>query len=278
MSPVHVGALALAAGITLAPSRSSEPPKKAPEPGLHRVTQEVAALRTLYELRLTPEQMQSLLKLAKQTRAPDREYKKGKASDDYRSLLNDLRKALVEAGDTDRIDELEEKVSDLADSEQPDVDDTFEVTAKARQRVPEVFKQLKPAQVAAYYSRQADDVGDPLDDLVALLDDVRELKPDEWKEQRDETAEEIAWLVAGVDAVKGEKVYNDVLSLTKQAREATDEEYKAKKPDLEKKARAVVGDISPDQVLRHHLERTLAELLSNPCLEDALKARLEPEK
>jgi hypothetical protein len=60
-----------------------------------------------------------------------------------------------------------------------------------------------------------------------------------------------------------------------KARSLSEAEFKAKKEDLEKEARALVGDVGPDDLLRYHVQRNLAELLSNPRLETAIKAKLK---
>src|SRR5437016_2874106 len=95
--PVALGVLAMVSGLRIAPSRPTDPPLKIPVPGAHRLTQAVTALRTLHQLRLTPAQLQFLLKLAPETMTKDRVHKKTTISDDYRTLLTDLRKAFIEA-------------------------------------------------------------------------------------------------------------------------------------------------------------------------------------
>src|SRR5258707_10925029 len=47
------------------------------------------------------------------------------------------------------------------------------------------------------------------------------------------------------------------------------------RPELEKKARELVGDVGPIEVLRHVVQQSLAELLSNPRLMVAIDARSE---
>src|SRR5262249_17848796 len=169
--------------------------------------QEINALRTIYQLRLTQPQLQAVAKLASQTMAKDREYKKPKASEDYRSILGDLRKALLDADyEDERISELEEKVTALSESEQPEVDDVYEVTEAARKRVPEIYKLLKPYQLVLFYATQIEETLDPLDELVSALEGIREQKPEEWKANRDELADDIAWMTAGLEIVPAEKV------------------------------------------------------------------------
>ncbi len=61
----------------------------------------------------------------------------------------------------------------------------------------------------------------------------------------------------------------------KLARALKDEEFKAERPELEKMAGEIVGNLSPLDVLRHVLAQDLAELLSNPRLVAAIDARLK---
>jgi hypothetical protein len=54
-----------------------------------------------------------------------------------------------------------------------------------------------------------------------------------------------------------------------------DGEYKKKKAQLERDAKEIVGDIEGFTILRHWIERDVAELLSNPLLHKAIEARLK---
>src|SRR5262245_49514708 len=167
---VASGVVALATGLILAPTKPTEKSRALPEPPAHEVMREIYALRNLYYFRFTRDQLLELQKVAKETAAKERERAKCKASDDYRTLLNELRSALAAVSDPDRIDDLEDKVYDLQDSERPEVDDGIEITPAARKRVLEVFRWLKPAQVAGYYSLMSEDLADPADELVSNLE------------------------------------------------------------------------------------------------------------
>src|SRR5262245_46122122 len=268
-----LGVLAIAGGLTLAPSRVPDRNRKLPEPGCHRLTQEIRALRTMFSLRMTTPQLHALQKQAKETMDKEREYKKGKISDDLRGVLGDYRRALVEAEDEERISELDEKVSDLYEAERPEVDDHFDITDAARARVPAIYKLLKPNQLVVYFYTEIEDILDPQDELVAYLEEIRESKPADWEEVRDEVAKKLGWLVGGLDAGQAAKVSAGVTELLTRARKLSDEEFKSLKPKLEEKARKTIGEVDSTLVLRHHLERTLAELLSNPRLQEALQAR-----
>ncbi len=158
---------------TFADGKKDEAKKEAAEPTLPELSMEMQALRTLYNLRLSTEQMKTLGKLAKETAEPTRKRNQGKASDDYRKALIELRDALADASDDDKIADLEDAYSDLEEKENPDMDDRVEVTAGARKRAPEVFKKMPPSQVASYLGFLAEDMVDPQDALLATMKDVR---------------------------------------------------------------------------------------------------------
>jgi hypothetical protein len=235
---------------------------------------EVDSLQTLYHFQFTAEQMRSLADIAPRTARQDRPRKPGKVSDEYRQQLLDLRNALIDANDDENIDNLEDKLDELAQNEKPTLDDDIELTAAARQRVPEVLRRLKPAQLAHYLGYIEDEVLDPREHLRASLEKVRELKRDEWKEKRDEIAEEIGWLVTGVDADQSGRVSDRVVALLSKVRGLSAEEFKKQRNELDRAAEQIIGDVGPAAVLQHTVEHALAELLSNPRLGAALKARL----
>jgi hypothetical protein len=271
---VVVGILLVAvAGAVPCPRAAGDDPKPS-TPSASDLAVEVAALRTLYGLKTTPEQMQLLKKLAPRTMEKARA-RKGTASKEYAEQLTELRNALVDASDDDRIGDAEDTLDQLHESEKPDLDDGVEVTAAARQQVPELLRQLKASQLANYLGQVADDVADPLDRLTESLAKVRGLKGEEWKEKRDEVADEVARLVAGLDEDRAGKVNDAVVTLLTAAHGLADEEFKAQRPQLEEKARRIAGDVGPTEVLRHTVEHALAELLSNPRLTAAVEARLK---
>src|SRR5260370_35450936 len=107
------------------------------------------------------------------------------------------------------------------------------------------------------------------------MKDVRGLKNDDWKDRRDDLAEELGILLGGVDEKKAKRVNDAVVALVDTAKGLSDDDFKAKQADLEKEAEKLVGEVGPERVLRNRVERTLAELLSNPRLGPALEARLK---
>jgi hypothetical protein len=268
--------LALGFGTTFADSKKDEPKKDKEAPlTLVDLSLETQALRTLYDLRLTTEQMQALAKLAKDTAEPDRKRNQGTASDEYRKALTELHDALAAGDDDEKIADLEDAYGDLEEKEHPDMDDSVEITATARKHAPEVFKKMRPSQVASYLGFVADEVLDPADALAAIMKEVRGLKNEDWKDRRDDLADEFGWLLGGVDEKKVKKYHDAAAALVDKAKVMTDDEFKTKGADLEKEAEKLAGEVGPERVLRNRVEHTLADLLSNPRLASALAARLK---
>src|SRR5262249_39389768 len=157
--------------------------------------------RTLFYIKATPEQMKMLQKLSGETAQKARQ-RKGKASAEYQKALQELHDALINPMEGDALDKLDEKVDELQESEDPDLDDRVEITAAARKHTPELLKSLQPGQVDSYTDYLSDSVEQPLDTLLEALADVRPLKGRELRAKREEVAGEVAQLVAGLDAEK----------------------------------------------------------------------------
>jgi hypothetical protein len=266
-----ISAACLASAAMLLPARADDEKADEDQP-LHEISLEVQALRAFDDLGLTQDQLTLLAKLAKETAEPARKRAEPKASAEYRRVLKELRDARV-AEEEEQIEELEGELEELKAKEKAAVDDAVAVTKAARKRAPEVFRTFKAHDLAAYYGAVANSVRDPLTHLTTSLGAVRGLEKDEWRDRRDEIADEIAWLVAGADAAKWEKVSDKTAALLSKARALSDEEFKAQEKELEKSAKALVEGAGPDAVLRHYAEWELAELLSNPRLAAAVKAR-----
>jgi hypothetical protein len=267
-----LAALCVLALIVMVPGGLIAEPKEDGKQPPHEVSMEIQALRAFDDLQLTPEQIALAVKLSKETAEPERKRGEPKASEEYRELQRQLRDALAEQDD-DKADEIDESLDQLADKEKPEIDDGFAVTKAARKRAAEVLKTFKPAQLAGYYGSLADDALDPLAYLIDSLKQVRGLEKDEWREKRDEIGDELAWLVAGANVERWEKVSDRVVALLSKGRSLSDADFKMQKADLEKAAKEIVGDVEADTVLRHYAERAVAELLSNPRLAAAAKAR-----
>jgi hypothetical protein len=246
--------------------------KKAPA-NLSDLSLEVTALQTLNQLRLTPAQLETLRKLAKETAPKLSAPKELKGSEQLHKTLSALRDALLKQDD-DKVGSLGEKLEALT-SEESFEPDGVEVTEEAQRRAPEVLRLLSARQVASYVGNDPDSIPDPLELMTDALDKVRSLPAQDWKDLRDDVSEHVGLLLAGLDDAKADKISEDVVELLIQARNMKDDEFKAQRKDLEKTARDIIGDVGPTDVLRNIVERALAELLSNPRLPAALDARLK---
>jgi hypothetical protein len=255
------------------PGARGEPEKNRP-PSLNLLSMEVAALQTLHEFRFTDDQLVALRKVAKETASEVGARQAGKASKEFQDTLAELREALIDGLDSERIDELQEQLDSLHESEQPELDDEVEVTEAARQRAPEIFRLLRARQVAVYVAIHDEEFDDPYTRVVETLGMARGLGDKEWKVLRESIAEEVGWMTAGLNTDKATRTGEQVVQLLIQARTLKDEEFKKQRPELEKMARKIIGDIGPLEVMRHGVEKALAELLSNPRLSAALDARL----
>jgi hypothetical protein len=234
---------------------------------------EVAALQAFHQFRLTSTQLETLRKLAKETTPEPSHREAAKASTAFRDTLAALRNALVENDDEDLIDQVQEELEELTQKENPELDDGVEVTDAARVRAPELVRSLTGRQLARYLASHAEEIPEPLERILEALGTVRKLDPAEWKQVRTAVSDEVARGVAGVDADKAAQVADQVVQLLIQARAMTEEEFKTERPELEKTAREIVGNLGPLDVLRHFLAQDLAELLSNPRLAAAIDAR-----
>jgi hypothetical protein len=234
---------------------------------------EVTALQTLHSLKATARQLEALRELAQGTAAKVPEAGEVKASDEYRKLLADLRQALADALDEDLIDKLIEQLDELRAEEKPELHDDVHVTDQARRKAPEALRLFTARQVTVFAAGYGDEIGDPLEQLQEALNKARGVKQDQWKDYREEVADEVAWLVGGVDAAKAGRINDEVLEWLILVRNMKGDEFNKRKADLENKARQIVGDLGPTEVLRHFLEHAFAELLSNPRLAAVLQAR-----
>lgn len=238
---------------------------------------EVDVVEKLYHLELNADQLASLLKLAETTAAKMPAPREIQASAEYRKILKALHGALLEE-DEDQIQELNEKLDELQEKETIEIDDEFEMTEAGLRAAPQAFKLLSAAQVVAYLAALDDEVPDPVERILSALEEGEDLDGDEWKELRDETAEEVSWLVAGFNTENAAKAVKVVTALLDRGHRFKGEEMKKEWPALQKSAHQLVGNVSSLVVLQHYLERELAELLSNPRTATALRMRIKQMK
>jgi hypothetical protein len=267
--------LTITLGPEPAPAANLDERTKAGPTSTNDLSMEVMALQSLHQFQLKPEQLQTLRKLARQTAMEAGARQVVKPSEEFRRTLSSLRGALAEASNPERIQDLQQKMEKLRADEKIELDDGVELTEAAIKQAPEIMKTLSARQVAGYVALYGDEFPDPLDLLLGALTRVRGLKAKEWEQVRQEVSEDVGNLVAGLDAEKASKISDDVVQLLIKARAFKEDEFKKERPELEKSAREIVGNVAALDVIRHVVERSLAELLSNPWLGSALDARLK---
>ena len=256
------------------PCPADDRPKGGP-PSINDLSMEVVALQSLHQFQFKPPQMQVLRKLAKQTAMEPGARQAIKATEEFQRTLVNLRTALAEATNVERVQELQDKIDKLRNDQKIELDDGVVITEAASQQAPEIMKLLSARQVAGYVALYGDDFPDPLELLLDALAKVRGLKDKEWQQLRVDVSEEVGNLTAGLDADKASKISDQVVQLLIQARGLKDDEFKKQQAELEKSARQIIGNVGALDVVRHVLERSLAELLSNPRLAMAIDARLK---
>jgi hypothetical protein len=232
---------------------------------------EVTALQVLYDLQVTPAQLKELAELAPKTASAPGPRKEVKVSAEYRRALTRLSDALAENRE-EGVEDLLTGLDKLRDKESPEFDDV-EISDGARKAAPGLLRKLSARQVVAYAAVLGSNFPDPGEKLLGALEKSRELTGKEWRNLRDAVADDVGWLVAGLDVEAEERVREQALALLNKSARLTAREHLDQKADLEKTARALVGKVGPTDVVRNYMERNLAELLSNPRLAAAVALR-----
>jgi hypothetical protein len=269
------GCLAAALLAPCAPARPAEKDDK--DEDLVSLSMEIAALQMLHDLKATPEQLEALAKLLKDTSGKMPDHKTPKVSDKMRKLHQQLRDAYV-SGDDDKIGDVSADLEDLKDSEKLELEDEFELTDAARKKAAEMLARFTPRQAVGYLVQFAEEFPDPLEKLTDALEESRTATGQDWEDRRDETAGQVGWLVGGLDKDAEAKVREKAIALLDKAHKLKDADYKGQKKDLEKEARELTASAAPPDVVRHFLLHTVGELLSNPRATAAVEGRLKKAK
>src|SRR5207302_2996500 len=189
------------------------------------------------------------------TAAKPRTHQAVQVSDKVRKAMTDLRAALV-AGGQERIDGLSEALEELKETEKVELDDEIGLTDGARKATPIILKAFSARQIASFVGDNAEEFPDPLEKIVEAFDDVRALPAKEWEAERDGVADQVGWLVGGLDADAEKKAKGQVVALLNKVRALNDADFKAKRADLEKEARAAAA-AGPTEVIRHFVQHSL---------------------
>ena len=234
---------------------------------------EVAVLQAVSALQPTEAQTKALLEVAAKTMQSAPPRRKVEVSEDYLKALTALRAALI-SGNAEKIESAQVAFDKLGEPEDSEPD-SVEITDEARRFAPKLLKRFSARQVA-FYIGGLRDFPDPAEDTIRAMDEARKIDKKEWPALRDDVAFQVGWLIAGLDAIAEEKVREKVVALLDRAARLDKAAFEKRRPALEMEARALVGDLGPTDIVRHFMERAIAETISNHRFEAALKMRELP--
>lgn len=266
--------LTFVAGFCASPFSSAAEPKPAERLSLSELSLEVIALRTLHEFQMTSAQMAAMSKLAIDNAAEAAPREEGEGSAKLRQVLTDLRAALIR-GDDRRIAPLEDKLGDLLDEDETELDDGVKITPTARAAAGQLYQLLSRTQLVDYLQNNRDEMSDPLASLLGALRQADKLDDDEWNDLAEEVKDELSWQLGGLDLTRSRLVGERVESFLKTVRALNEADLKKQRPDLENAARQFVGQVPAVVVQVNTVHHELAELLANPRLAAALAARMK---
>jgi hypothetical protein len=229
------------------------------------LSMELKALRILRDLEATPHQLSEIARAAKTTAGSLGKREPAKASEAYLDVLKQMRHAML-AKDEDGIEKLRTQIDEIEGKEPPDLDDEVEITDGAEIEAVRLLSILSPRQVITYAQGLDEDFPDPVQLIVDGLEEGRGLKNDEWQNARNKIAEEVGWLVCGFEGEKASKMADQVSGWLDQRHSA-----EAKPGNRVAEIRKLIGKPGPVVLLKNVMEHTLAELLSNPQVEQAAK-------
>jgi len=234
---------------------------------------QVAALTTLDELELTPDQLASLQSLAADT-ADDSYVSPANAprNEIYREAMQALRDALA-AGDEERIARTQAQIEKLRKNLNIAPPPAVNTSDAARRKAYSAVLILTTGQFANYIAIHASEIPDATETILDALDQCQSGSDDEFASLRDQAADQVAMLMNGENARMSKGIINRVKDLLDRARRMSSDDFQSSRPDLDRTARNITRIAHPDVELRNWMERQMAFLLSNPQLDAALTAR-----
>jgi hypothetical protein len=233
------------------------------------LSMEVNAIRTMKQLQLDNNQLVKVAKLSLTTvsrntkRAGEKENKVA-----FEKMLA-IRNALLQREGEANVSKMTEEFEAFLEKEKIKVDDHIEISDAARKEAVTLYRMLRAEQLASYLGQIADGIEDPVQQVMAAIEEVSAMSSDEWKDQQGEIVDEIAEAVAGLDEAKAKDVNEEMLQLLTKARGLKKADLEKQLPALEQAAKKIVGDVSAETVLRNRVQVDLATLLSNDQLHNA---------
>jgi hypothetical protein len=261
-----------------------------PPDDLNDLSMEVAALRTMYLLKASPDQapdlpdrnqfngIAHLAKNPKPTAEPPRDRNEAKASKNFRKVLADLRAAFI-VNHERRIRELSDQLEEVTKDEQPELDDGIEITEAARNNVHRLLLYFDANRTVPYLAAYGKEFPDPFMLILRSIGaDPKSSKPsvDDWPQVREFVIKEVSWQVGGLNPKKQEQIRAQVAEFLDMAGKLSDAELKkGGRPGgkLKGPIGKIVNVADCTDIIRNVLQQDLAELLSNPRLLPAWNAR-----
>jgi hypothetical protein len=203
-------------------------------------------------------------------------------SKNYERVLIELRAAFIMNNEA-RIAELSEQLEELADSEQPELDDTVEMTKTSRWQAIQLLQgRFDAKRIAGYIAAYGKDFPDPRGMLTKYTRDTKGVWPAQaqWQTTCEFLKREVSIALAGVNEKTELDVQEKVGAILDRAYGKSAEELKKEFANpYSVGCRRLINEIcnacGPTDVIAHILQRDVAELLSNPRLGPAMKAREE---
>lgn len=235
--------------------------------------EEIHLLNLIRELRLTNEQMESLLKAAEELKEQQQTLRSQRNSPEVRTLLLQIKQGLIEGKNEDELGLLFEQLEMLIARDAPPHETEEKVRQAAQEKAKEAAALLTPQQIVRLVGRA--DEGDLTARFVEMLNEARR-NPQARVEVLQVFPRHVARLAARGDAKKEETLIKQVRDLMDEALKLSDAEFRQKLSDLQKQLRQVVQGAggSPFALLQAQVEERLAEILMNPRFAKVLEEKL----
>jgi hypothetical protein len=262
---------------------------KAPPADVNDLSMQVAALRTLYLLKVGIDfgrvhgHDYSVLRLvARGCAQPPRTRSQASASKNYVKVLTELRAAFI-VNNEDRINELSEQLEELTRDEEPDLDDGVEITEQARKSAPRYLRgYLDPNQIAAYIGAYDKEFPNPyflIKTTIRADGKGKKLSPEQWKETRAFVIAEVSWQLGGLDPREQARFAQQTARILDRAYKLNDTQMQKEFAKAGTGLRGELGSlcnlVGSMNVIKNVVERDIAELFSNPQLLRAVEVREE---
>jgi hypothetical protein len=235
--------------------------------------EEIHLLNLIRELRLTNEQMESLLKGAKDLKEQQQNLMSKRNSPEVRTLLLQIKQGLIEGKHEDELGPLFEQLEMLIarDAQPHEIEE--KVRQAAQEKAQEAAALLTPQQIVRLVGHKDED--SLAGRFAETLNEARR-HPQARAEILQAFPRHVARFVARGDAKKEETLVKHVRDLMDEALKLSEAEFHQKLSDLQKQLRQIVQGAggSPFALLQSQVEERMAEILMHPLFAKVLEEKL----